>query len=122
MLETSCICMCRLIHGVTSYLQSRDVAHNVFMTRGTRFSCASGRADGTTHDDETRHQDETTQRDDSSTVRVYVWRADGTTHDDETRHQDETTQRDDSSTVRVYVWPRRSVYGTQHDVLSLQQY
>ena len=86
--ETSCICMCRLIHGVTSYLQSRDVAHNVFMTRGTRFSCASRRADGTTHDDETRHQDE-------------------------------TTQRDDSSTVRVYVWPRRSVYGTQHDVLSL---
>lgn len=59
--------MARVIHRVTSYLQSRDVAHNVFLTRGTRFTADTS----TTHDETTDVTARTTH--DSSTVRAYVW-------------------------------------------------
>lgn len=52
--------MARAVHGVTSFLQSRDVAHNVFLTRGTPFI-----ADGPQTTDHV-----TAAR---STVRAYVW-------------------------------------------------
>jgi len=52
-----CVCVVRLIYSVASYLQSRDIAHNFLMTRGSLFN-VSQQADVDS---------------DSSTVRAFLW-------------------------------------------------
>ena len=60
-----CVRVCvvfRVIHRVTSYLQSRDIAHNFFLTRGTPF---------TIDNEQTQANSGAGQQ--TSTVRAYLW-------------------------------------------------
>jgi len=58
-----CVCVCfSVIHRVASHIQSRGIAHNLFITRGSRFDVDSKQ----TKDDRGAGQQ-------TSTVRAYLW-------------------------------------------------